>query len=258
MAARTWVMTSLLFLVLAGPGSIAPSYASDFDSNDYRVRMSAALVLGRTKPPGARAELERALNDSHPAVRAAAAASLAKLADPAARPALQARLDREGDESVLAQLHLAMKALDAEASAKARYVVQLGSIKNMTNVRGSELGLVMRTTTKTNATRFAPVVEGDDAAGLKGSEKKVPVLRLDGQLQTLSQATKDGRRTVRAQVEFSIVRMPGRTLKGTLSGAATSRDTGDRTLAALQDQAVQGAVESALANADVGFLAAAE
>ncbi len=52
--------------------------------------------------------------------------------------------------------------------------------------------------------------------------------------------------------------MPGRTLKGTLSGAATSRDTGDRTLAALQDQAVQGAVESALANADVGFLAAAE
>ncbi|MGH7297395.1 MAG: HEAT repeat domain-containing protein, partial [Polyangiaceae bacterium] len=36
------------------------------ESPDFRVRVSAALYLGRVRPPGAREALEHALADGHP------------------------------------------------------------------------------------------------------------------------------------------------------------------------------------------------
>lgn len=56
----------------------------------FKVRVQAALTLARTRPPGAVDALLKALQDQHPAVRAAAASSLGSLGDPRARPALQA------------------------------------------------------------------------------------------------------------------------------------------------------------------------
>src|ERR1019366_2783992 len=74
------------------------------DSSDFRVRVSAALYLGRTHPVGAREALEHALSDAHPAVRAAAASALGSLGDPAAIAALARRASTEASESVKAQL----------------------------------------------------------------------------------------------------------------------------------------------------------
>ena len=63
------------------------------EASDFRVRVSAALVLGHTRPDGAREALEEALGDGHPAVRVAVARALGTLGDPArsGRPPAPAR-----------------------------------------------------------------------------------------------------------------------------------------------------------------------
>jgi hypothetical protein len=54
----------------------------------YRVRVGAALVLGRLRKPHSVPVLIRALGDSNPAVRASAASSLGLIGDPVARDPL--------------------------------------------------------------------------------------------------------------------------------------------------------------------------
>jgi hypothetical protein len=240
------------------------------NAGDFRVRVGAALYLGKAKPPGARVALEKSLDDPHPAVRAAAAAALASLGDAAATPALNRHLSTEPSSAVKAQLRASVDALAALARGDeapqasldhARYVVQLGNMKNATNVRGEALGSVMRSATKARAASLkgAVVVDGPDARTVqKASDKKIPVLLLDGTITRLAQSSSNGNVTFQAQVEFSIRKVPQQTLQGTFSGAATTIDsaqalTNQGRLMELQNRAVDGAVESAMRGADRGL-----
>src|SRR5262245_52123208 len=86
-------------------------------SPDFRVRVGAALSLARTKPPDARFVLERALDDAHPAVRAAAAAALAQVGDDGAVPALQKHLASESSGAVKSQLKSSIDQLSRKRPA---------------------------------------------------------------------------------------------------------------------------------------------
>jgi hypothetical protein len=75
------------------------------------------------------------------------------------------------------------------------------------------------------------------------------------------QSQSNGNVAFSAQVEFSLRKVPEHTLKASLTGAATSIGTATSLTTAsrvnaLQDQAVNGAVESAMRNADMGLSAA--
>src|SRR6188768_1121471 len=59
-------------------------------ASDFRVRVSAALQLGKSLTGDAAPPLEAALDDSNASVRAAAAAALKNLGDLAALPVLKA------------------------------------------------------------------------------------------------------------------------------------------------------------------------
>ena len=243
---------------------------------DFRVRVSSALLLGRQKPPGARERLEKALEDVHPAVRTAAASALAQLGDAAAAPALERAAQRESMAGVKAKMQESVTLLRQPAASAAsappsldgkRYVLQVGAMRNNTAVKNDRLGTIMRTAVKSQATgiRGAVVVEPSDAATLaKASEKKLPVLLLDGTLNRLSQTTSaDGTFVLSAQVEFSLRRVPEHTLRGTLSGGASTQGSvkalaDESRLTELQTQVVQGAIESALKNADTGLATAAK
>ena len=107
------------------------------EADDFRVRVSAALTLGKSHGEGVRPLLEQALSDGHPAVRTAAAAALAAYGDPAAIPALE-RLSGDASASVKAQAKASIATLQKVAQnpwLNARYVVQLGDMKNR-RVRG--------------------------------------------------------------------------------------------------------------------------
>ena len=238
---------------------------------DFRVRVSAALYLGKAKPPDARFLLERALDDAHPAVRAAAAAALAAVGDPGAIPALQRHLSSEGSGAVKSQLRTSIEALKpkdeppALTIGNARYVVQLGDMKNATNVRGDSLGSVMRSAAKERAASLkgAVIVDGADAGVMRQARARhIPVLLLDGTLTRLAQGEADVNVMFQAQVEFMVRRVPQQTLQGTFSGAATTVDsaqalTNQGRIVELQNRAVDGAVESAMRGAARGLSQAA-
>lgn len=268
-------MALVTVLAMSVAGGMPRAFADDVStakrdlasSDDFRVRMTAALSLGRSHDASARAPLEKALTDANAAVRTAAAAALSALSDPAALPALQRQLAAESSASVKSQLTTSIAALNRIATlAGVQLVVEIGSMKNATSVRGDALSQVLRSSAVTRARTMTNVVvaEPTDTAVLaKAAEKHVPVIALDGTVLSITQTTSGNAVSLQAQVEFSMRRIPDQTLKGVLSGSATSAGQGSaplqpRSIAQLQDQAIDGAVASALRGADHGMLLAAK
>lgn len=246
------------------------------DASDFRVRVTAALVLGHTRPDGAREALEAALGDGHPAVRVAVARALGALGDPAALGALQRRLGQDSSSSVTAQLRVAIAELRRAADSDShgddarhlppgvRYVVELGSMRNHSSVgaaRGEELAQVLSTAARARAQamRGSTFVDGDESLREQAAARHIPVITLDGNVTQVTEARIGGGTQVQVHVEFAVRR--GQTLKGTVSGAATTFGPGpeitEEGRRRLEDDAVQAAVQSALRGAEDGLLVAA-
>jgi hypothetical protein len=262
-------------LVLAALSVCAQVHAQDAagalrdleESTDFRVRVSAALYLGRTKPAGAREALERALGDGQPTVRAACAAALGALGDPAAISALSRRLSTESSSSVKAQIESSIARLRNAGSGDApaaeaptvRYFVRLGVMRNPSGVRMEELRRVLSesATSRAHGLKGGAVIEGDGAAA-QAARRHLPIITLDGSLTQLIESQVSGSFQVQARVEFAVRK--DQTLKGTLSGAATTFASGptvsEQGRRQLQNDAVDGAVQSALRGADQGLIVA--
>jgi hypothetical protein len=245
------------------------------ESTDFRVRVSAALVLGHTRPDGAREALEEALSDGHPAVRVAAARALGSLGDPEALSALQHRLAQDSSSSVTAQLRVSIAELKRVAGADSsedsrhlspgvRYVVELGSMRNHSSIgagRGEELAQVLGAAARARAQamRGGVFVDGDESLRQQANARHVPVITLDGNVTQITESRVGGGMQVQVRVEFAVRR--GQTLKGTVSGGATTFGSGseitDQGRRKLEDDAVQAAVQSALRGAEDGLLVAA-
>ncbi len=229
-------------------------------SDDFRVRVAAALYLGKTKSPGALAPLTAALDDPHPAVRTAAAAALRVLGNPDAIAPLTRAARNESAPATRSQMENAiasLKSTPATAAPAVKYAVKIGSMKNLTNVRGDALGAVMERAAHTRAATIpGAVVVDDDAAAAR---THAPILVLDGAVLKMAEEKKSGG-TVRfqAKVEFSVSKLPEHSLKASLTGGATSIGTQSSLVStgrinALEDQAIDGAVESALNGCNVGL-----
>jgi hypothetical protein len=86
----------------------------------YRVRVSAALVLGKLGEPRSVPALLAALHDGHPAVRATAAASLGKISDPTSAGEVRAALGQAAQDGSTLVRHMAagaLRAIDRRAGA---------------------------------------------------------------------------------------------------------------------------------------------
>lgn len=252
-------------------GSTSRSTARDKDTaafrdlaigTDYRLRVAAALALGRSKSPGARPALQKALKDRHPAVRAAAVAGLSALGDVAAVPALKTARDAEPSMSVKRQMESAIARL-SKPSSKARFLVSLGKFENRSGVKDAALGALLRDRTRDQVAQLPDievVADGTDVA-IEGKNRKLPAFKLDGSVTQLRR--RQGRDGIgySAKVEYVIREMPSQTLKGSISGSAQAlgdvrRPQGRLDIARLRSDAVAGAVESALKGAPLALEAA--
>jgi hypothetical protein len=263
-------------VVVCAMATTCPSGARDRDlaeAADFRVRVQAALRLGRAGPQ-ARPDLERGLRDAHPAVRVACAVALGNIGDREAIPAMEQAMKRESFASVKSAMKDSIDKLKARAAAnapgpgaeieRAKYVVQLGTMRNNSGVRQNDLDGVMRDAARAKAgtIKGAFVVDGPDADMLRrANARKIPILLLDGKLTRLTQTkARDGGLIVSAKVDISIRRVPQQTLKGMVSGNATASDDARaavRALTELQNRAVNAAVESAVSSmgAEIASLA---
>ncbi len=279
------VASALLILaVCTSADHVAAGDRDLTESADFRVRVQAALRLGRTGGAASRGDLEKGLHDAHPAVRVACAVALGSVGDAAAVPALQQAMRGETYASVKSSMKDTIDKLKGGGAASAnatgsgtaapaangggvehaKYVVQLGAMRNNTGLR-ADLDTVMRSAAraKAGAIKNAVILDTPDAAVLRrASERKIPVLLVDANLTRLSQSTgKDGGLVVSAQVDLSIRRVPQQTLKGTVSGNASASDdvrNANHGITELQNRAVNGAVESAMTSVGTEIAALAK
>src|SRR5262249_54182545 len=137
-----------------------------------------------------------------------------------------------------------------------QFVVKLGTMSNGSGVRGEELRHVLRDAARSRAVaiRGAAIVDGDNALLRQAAQRHLPVITLDGNLIQLTESQVADTLQVQAKVEFALRR--DQTIKGTLSGGATSFGSGptisEQGRRKLQDEAIDGAVQSALRGADQG------
>ncbi len=238
--------------------------------SDFRVRVAACLVLGKSRSPGARPALEKALADTHAAVRAAAAAALGSLGDARAVPALKAAQSGEPSDDVKAVIARSLGRLaqpggaaPAAPAAKPKFLVSVGRIENKAGATGSTLAPAFKTSTRSRMAQVPGVevlAEGTDPA-VEGKTRNLPAFTVDGTLTKLDK--KQGRDGVgfAARVEYLIRKMPDQKLTGTMSGTAqaladAAQVHGQGDLAQLQIDALSAAVDSALKGVSTSLEAA--
>lgn len=260
----TTTLAVLLLCWLCAAGALADA-RTDFlvrmlgTSAQFRVRAQAALALGQQKgePSAVRALIE-ALDDEHPAVRAASAAALERLGDPSAVPALKAAQD-DDDGAVRTAIRSALSALDRPApppieppsieptqpSGPASFYVGVG-------VPGSQVGLspaalrelrahVAREVAQISGVMLAPEKEDKRAAERVLSAQKLVGYYIDSSVTSIENKP-DG--AIRAQVSVIVGTYPGRDMRAMLSGAATLSGGGSGEDAKVQ--AIQAAFTGAL------------
>ena len=221
------------------------------------MRVSAALALGRSHNPGAVTPLVNALEDTTPAVRAAAAAALAALAQKDAVDALRSHLVTEPSPVVRMQLESALARLERKpGEVAAKVLVKVGELRNLSGARGDRLTAAFRGATRAKAAALPGVEVLSDASEGRNeaASRKLPLLVLDGVLNRLSQGAQGEQMMVSAQVEYVFRKMPEHALTGSVTGTARAIDSakavGDQSrVAALEVQALEGAVESAMRGA---------
>jgi hypothetical protein len=255
------IFAALLVVLAVTSQSTAQDFASlkrDLASGaDFRLRVGAALTLGKTHAKAALDPLVGALDDVNPAVRVAAAAALGVLGHREACDALRSRLAREPSEAVRTQIESAIAKLEnAKGTAAPRVLVKVGELKNLTGARGERLAARFRGATRAKAAEL-PGVELISEASEGRSEaaaRKLPLLVLDGVLNQLSQGA-DGQQTmVSAKVEYVFRKMPEHALTGSVTGTARALDMSNAVadqgrLAQLELEALEGAIESAMRGA---------
>jgi hypothetical protein len=234
-------------------------------SAQFRVRTQAALALGGQQSASAVTQaLAKALSDEHPAVRAASAASLGRLKDPAAVAALRSA-QNDKDSSVRQAVKVALDALGSGSTAVAASSSSSSSSASKgytpsvpatfyvgVGLPGSQVGLsgpalrdlrahVVQQVTQMEGVRLAPENEDKKAAAKVIGSAKLVGYYVDSSV-TKVESKPDG--SVRAQVSVVIGTYPGRDIRAMLSGAATVSGGGGGEAAKVQ--AVQAAFTGAL------------
>ena len=262
----------VLIFALLGSGTAAarPDVASLVQKlksgEDFRVRVQAALELGKSKESAVRDPLEGALDDENAAVRAAAAAALKALGDRRALPALRKHAS-DSSSAVRSQIKSSIQALEAGAGApagKPRVLVKLGKMKNGSGVRSSELvgALEQKSRSKLGELPGVRVLRDSEDVNAEAKKKKLPAVMMTGRIRRLK-ASRDGDHVVySASVEYVMHRMPDQSLMGTMSGSASARASPEEARskvrsAELRSAVLEAAISSAMRRAPEALAAAA-
>jgi hypothetical protein len=274
---RALLALALLFSVssaLATPGldELAEQLKG---ASDFRVRVSAALQLGKSLSGDAAPPLEAALDDSNASVRAAAAAALKNLGDQGAVAALKAhRSDKS--EAVRAQVAAAIKSLEEEriSGPKPKLLIKIGMMKNASGVKSKKIESELADSSRRKLSELPGVrvlaadgsgsgADTDSGAGTgQGRPGAVPMVMVTGNVSELK-ASREGRSiTYSASVEYVLHTMPEQAIAAKVSGrasaTATEQESQDASaLAELRRSVLQAAIASALRRCPPALLAAA-
>lgn len=234
-------------------------------SSDFRVRVQAALELGKTRDERALPALSAALEDRHASVRAAAAAALGKLGVARGVRPLREHLDDPSD-SVRSAVNTAIALLTPKAEPSAepeaqRIVVKLGSVHNGTRVKSQAIEREILAESRKKLSEM-PGVAVLPSEAVEEPKAEAPRVMITPSIQKLA-ASRDGDSIVySASIEYILHTMPDEAIMARISGsasaAATEKEAADKAATAvLRREVLAAAIQSALSRAPRALLAAA-
>jgi hypothetical protein len=235
------------------------------EGQSFQVRAGAAAVMGQRRDQHGRPELEGALGDSHPTVRAAAANALGRIGSTESLPPLrEVTHDRVREVATTAQNAIQTIQTHAPsdspvrpepvATVKPRFGLMLGNMVNQSAFVRPEVSQALGVALQRQL-RGVPgvVVFESDLQAAAGSG--LTVFRLDGAVTNLSSVTtEDGHLSMHCEVALLVVDRPTGSLRTLFKGAARAVEVPkgdlDEQRLDIAQRVVAGAVRSALRNAD--------
>jgi hypothetical protein len=201
---------------------LARTLASD---PSYKVRVQAALVLGKLGDKRAVPHLIKALKDANATVRAVSCGALGKLGDTSAvEPLKEAAKDgenmvRQSAEKALQQLQVA----PPPTAGKVKYYINIGGVANKAKLGGPEASKYVREVLQRELSHTANVTttwEGGapDAAALK--KRKMTGYYLDGSIIRLSTTTSGNSAEISCDLKMFIATYPAKSMIMFTSGGA--------------------------------------
>jgi HEAT repeat protein len=240
------------------------------EGDDFRMRVQAALNLGKSGDGQALVPLYRGMNDKSAAVRVASAAALKTLGDPAALPELL-RHQNDSSPEVRRQVKGAIAALraqqrhDQERRRDARLLVKLGKVRNGSKVTSEEAELTVKQASRDQLDQLPGValLSASEDADKASKSHKLPVVLMTGSIRELNAAKDGGELVYSAQVEYVVHRMPEQAIVAKVSGRASARASAvevrdRRRREELREEVLDAAVASAMKSAPRALLAAVD
>ena len=221
------------------------------NAQPFRVRVAAALALGRRRGPRVEKGLIEALGDDHPGVRTAAASALSRFGSAAANQALTRAQEGEPDEKVArafgrAQQAQATKVAPAEdRSSSGGLYLSLSKVRAQGALDASLLeradAAARSRAARLGSALIAPI--GESAATAQAVLSREA--RTGYQLE-VTVGLEEVNGGTRATANVLVATYPGRSIRGSAKGAATAQ--GDPRSPELQRMAIEHAIGSAFAS----------
>ncbi len=259
---RTALLLGLALGLLLPAGARAqadPELLAALGDASFKVRVRAALMIGKKKLRDAAPALRQALGDEHDAVRAAAANALGQVGDQESRPLL-ARLLDQGNEAVRKGATMGLTELDAALGGGRKYLVAIDA-PALPSGAGAGAGTRLQRVVRKELNRSPRVVlaAGEEsvlsgtalsahlqARGLTGIRLQTKLVKLE--------ATRAG---MVCKVSVMVVTMPANRMEFAGNGEGEAEVDGeldDDTRVELEEQLLDAAGQAAAQEA-AGFLA---
>jgi hypothetical protein len=187
--------------------------------SSYKVRVQAALVLGKLGDPAAVEPLRRALSDPNKMVRGMAAQSLGRLGNRDAVPALQALLKKEQDAFVRTQAEKALAALGPPnapgrpQAKRGRIYLTLGPFTGGARSADASALSLLRNALQQELSKLSTVtfsLEGNDEKNFAKSGQ-VGFL-IDGNVTRLDEGLVGGTMETNCDVKVMVARWPSKSI----------------------------------------------
>lgn len=252
-----WIFVLLALLVSTGVARAdrVDDLIKQLKADDQKVRLSAAINLGRSGDKRAIGPLIDALKDSEKTVRGVAAGALGKLIDGQTDAALKTRALKElkalatsGDDSVVTSQ--AKKSADlieklTPASGSKLIYVSVGPMTDASKSGASMLPLMQKTVQQTIAKK-APDIKSLADGGRVGTGDKA--FYVDGTLQSLSVKKNGAAATVSCNLSILVASYPDKSMFGFAKGsAAVEASSSDKEIDLAKQDCVAAVVEDVVA-----------
>lgn len=219
MAVLATAFTVLVTVQVGWPGKVEDLSKALLTDSSFKVRVQAALLLGKLGDQGGADALIKALDDEDRSVRAMAAQSLGKVGGAAAAPALKALLGHEHDSFVATQIKIALSALEDQEVKDRKIFVTIGPFSGGVKLADASILALLQTSLRQSLQKLPKLTfNSETPAKGRGRAPQLSFL-VDGNVSRLQEVFGIGETS--CEIKLMVARWPSKSIiLWTSAGAA--------------------------------------